>query len=199
MQVETYEALEVDCEGNVESDSEAVALIEKLGLAGQQKLIRRTESGGGTIVSRNPYRKLTAEESFVYRELCPEQCKVAEYDAGPIPLRVLQVAAHAADHFKELQVWAATSVAIKDPVLVGVKTERVAGRSWDDTVTFILARWGDVLEPFDKLLEKASASFRARHAGTCNTIIAKARAAAAEIEACPVSELFTKSMPTFYG
>lgn len=198
MQVETFEALETDCEGNVECDAEAVALIEKLGLGGQQKLINRTESAGGTTVTRNPYRVMTADENFVYKTLCPASCKIADYGDGPIPLRVLQVAAHADEHFDSLLVWAATSSVVKDPVLIGVRREVVPPRTWEEERLFILARWGDVLEPFEKLLEKATAMFRKNYAHKASELIAKFKAAALEVEHCPAGELFTKSMPSGY-
>lgn len=199
MQVETYEVLETDCTGKVECDAAAVELIEKLGLAGQQRLINRAESPSGTQIVRNPYRKMTRDEVFVYSVLCPSKCKIAEYDDGPIPLRVLQVASHAAEHFSELHVWSAESAVVKDPVLVGSKTERKPNRSWDETSLFILARWGDVLEPFDKLLDKAAHQFRAAYKSKADELIATFRTASASVEHCSVSDLFTKSMPSGYS
>lgn len=82
MLVETFELEEV-AEQPPELEAEAVALIEKLGLDGQQ--------------TRIPYRKMTEEETFVYGILCPMRTPLKKYKEGPIPLRVLQVAAHATD------------------------------------------------------------------------------------------------------
>lgn len=147
MNVETYEVPEVDCNGEVESDEEAIALIEKLGLTGQQKLLKKNESGEQV---RTPYRKMTAEELFVYRTLCPKTDDVRKYDDGPIPVRVLQVAAHAMDLFEKVQVWYPDNADVRDPVLVGVN-----GDGYSRMERFILARWGDVLESLSELHAKA--------------------------------------------
>ncbi len=96
MLVETFEAIETDAGGEVECDAEAIALIEELGLEGQRKLINKT----GDAPARNPYRKMSIQERFAFRALMPKHVALDKYSDGPIPLRVLQVAAHAKGMFK---------------------------------------------------------------------------------------------------
>lgn len=91
MQVETYEVTELDATGELECEADAVALIEELGLAGQQELI----TGRGKTKQRMPYRKMTAEEFRVYNTIFGQKVNIRTYSDEPIPLRVLQVAAHA--------------------------------------------------------------------------------------------------------
>jgi hypothetical protein len=152
MQVETFECHETASEP-IEANEEAVQLIEQLGLDGQRALLSKTDQP-----ARCPYRVMTADETFVYRTLCPHSVKLAEYRDAPIPLRVLQVAAHAKalGIFKELHVWHAASAEEKDPVLVGLKE----GRYSYETETFILARWGAELEAFAVLVKRAIAKAR---------------------------------------
>ena len=153
MSVETYEVPEVDCEGNVESDEEALALIEKMGLAGQQNLNAKRENGE---IVRCPYRTMTREERFVYGQICPSKTKLTDYASGPVPLRVLQVAAHAQEMFDYLYVWHPSDPHQKDPLLVGYRGK------YDSSPekTFMLARWGDVLVPLSELRSIACDKFR---------------------------------------
>ncbi len=92
MQVETYEVTEQYGIDKTECEAEAIALIESLGLTGQQNRLAETENGDKIAV---PYRKMTQEESFVYRRICPKRTKLENYESGWIPLRVLQIAVHA--------------------------------------------------------------------------------------------------------
>lgn len=169
MNVETYEVPELTSSGEVESDAEAVALIEKLGLEGQKQAInpdRPTE--------RMPYRRMTEEERFVYEQLCPEQTSVERYSAGPIPLRVLQVIAHAREgaYFNQLEVWCPRTAALDDPVLVGVQKDgQFGGRA-----LFLLARWGAVLKPLEELRVIAGREWRI-------AMLNKARQVLREVEA----------------
>lgn len=151
MQVETFECVETASEP-IEASEEAIGLIESLGLAGQKELICKPEEKPST---RCPYREMTAEEAFVYGVLCPDKSPLGKYKASPIPLRVLQIAAHANSLgiFKDLEVWDRESVTVKDPVLVAYNGDRY---KWDRKL-FILARWGEELETFATLLKRAVA------------------------------------------
>src|SRR5262245_46371000 len=101
MQVETFEIISADpSQGdnallNELESPEALGIIERLGLTGQRSLMTERE-GTGTPV-RNPYRQMTVIEDRVYSSLLPKKVELSEYDEGPIPLRVLQVAAHGKD------------------------------------------------------------------------------------------------------
>ena len=142
--VETFEQTELGAEGCVEKDSEALALIDRLGLDGQRELLNPDTS------MRCPYRVMNAVELRVYQALYPEHTAIERYRNGMIPLRVLQIAAHAQPFYLRIEVWTERT-AQTDPVLVGIS--RPAG-TWVDQV-FILARWGEALKPFADLRKQA--------------------------------------------
>lgn len=152
MQVETYEVTETNPEtGLAEFEPEALALIEALGLEGQKERTRtRALEGGESVTTICPYREMTAEEQRVYGYLFAKEMPIEKYDRGPIPLRVLQVAALAQREgwFDRLEVWCPESAQDKDPLLVGVSGPHGGTKH-------ILARWGDALAPFDELVALA--------------------------------------------
>lgn len=176
MQVETFECEETRSE-RVECTGEALALIEQLGLTGQQSL--NSNAGGET---RCPYRKMTKEEMTVYRLLCPAVYSLVSYDSAPIPLRVLQVAAHAKPLFDELIVWAAESADVKDPVLVGI---RVKADQYKTRETYILARWAEALDEFPALIRQAKEKVRAKFVAK----VASLKREVAEMEAMALGEV----------
>jgi hypothetical protein len=137
MEVQTFES---EVEKHPEACDEARRLIDELNLTGQKKLINPDTK------ERSPYRKMLAEESTVYKTICPQSCKLEDYEDEAIPLRVLQVGSHANELFDELQVWYRTNADIKDPVLVGVKGEKYSNREF-----FLLARWGEELDEYPVL------------------------------------------------
>jgi hypothetical protein len=154
MQVETYEQQELSSDLETEdlSSPEALALIEELGLTGQDNLLnRRSASEGDEVVTRNPYRLMTMEEQRVLTACFPQATPIEDFDFCPIPLRVLQVAAHARSCIEniELVVWHPRDSTDHDPVLVG---KFVQGYT---TKFYILARWGEALESIEKLKGKA--------------------------------------------
>ena len=157
--IESFECTETMSEP-IEACEEAVGLIDTLGLAGQQQLIQRPDEGHAT---RNPYRKIRADERFVYKTLCPQENKLEAYDASPIPLRILQIASHAQslEQFKQLYVWHQLETVEKDPVLIAATGGQY---EWDRGDEFILARWGEELESFPVLLKRACD--KVRHALT---------------------------------
>lgn len=149
MQVETYEVTETTINGE-ECTQDAVQLMRDLELQGQLNRLQLSND------KANPYRKVTAEENFVYRQLLPARTKLAEYDSGWVPLRVLQVAAHARSLFTTLLVLHPEDVRT-DPVLVGTS---VTNPRYDRSGDHILARWGEVLLPLPELRAKAIADWR---------------------------------------
>ncbi len=158
MVVETYEVEEV-AKQTVEQCDEAKALVEELGLQGQAKIYSPPDDAAPSAF---PYRKMTAQEAFVYRQLLPSKTKLSDYADGAIPLRVLQVAAHvnklmAGRANCELQVWHPKNADVKDPLLVMRE-----GYEWGSHSNFILARWGDVLEEFSVLANHAKAMYKAQ-------------------------------------
>lgn len=145
MKVETYEvensaAPEV---ATMAQDAEAQELIERLGLNGQRKLLNPETA------TRNPYRAMTKQEQEVYNAVLECKTELSDYADDCIPLRVLQVAAHAKECglFDRIEVWhASPAVQIDDPLLVGrVKTGDYSYRF------HLLARWGRELQTLEQL------------------------------------------------
>ncbi len=153
--IETFECNEVAHEP-IEIAEEASGLIESLGLEGQANYVAKVNE---KVTQRCPYRLITAEEMAVYRILCPEATKIEKYDAAPIPLRVLQLAAHAKVVISgvRLMVWDKVKHAVKDPVLVGE-----IGYEWRPEKTYILARWGEQLDAFATMMAQAAEAVRQR-------------------------------------
>jgi hypothetical protein len=155
MQVETFECYETASEP-IEASEEAIRLIDEMGLKGQKTFVL----GESEQPTRNPYRKWTKDEQQVYIELCPKVYNIQQYDRSPIPLRVLQVAEHARKYLPKdykLFVIDKAEIQVKDPVLVAAKYDWDLGKE-----TYILARWGEHLDNFQKMLKQAIDSKRKR-------------------------------------
>lgn len=160
MVVETYEVEEVK-QATVEQDAEARELAESLGLEGQVKRYNPQPEDGGERAF--PYRKMTAQEKWVYEIILPAKTKLKNYEDGAIPLRVLQVAAHVSKLMEgrsgeyTLFVWHPTNADYKDPLLVLRE-----GGDWGAQKFWILARWGEELEEFGVLATKAKEIYKQR-------------------------------------
>ena len=189
MLVETFEVTEVDCTGVPEVEAEALEIIEKLGLEGQKKLVTKDESG---VESRCPYRKMTAEEKFIYQTLCPTESTLHDFADSPIPVRVLQVAAHAVDLFDDVLVWSAENADVKDPVLVG------RNGSYGNHEFFMLARWGEVLEPLSNLKIAATEVAREKIKTRLQDIRQAVDASIASIGDATFDKLLKMRTPVFY-
>lgn len=172
MPVETFECQETSAEP-IEIAEEAIGLIEELGLEGQLSLVRKADAEKPmSVATRWPYRVMTAEEVFVYGVLCPTRTEMKSYADGPIPIRVLQIAAHAKSVRPELQlfVWHRAVPGVKDPVLVAQTHDEL--NSWNTGfLRFILARWGEELEAFSTLMRKACSSQRERLASEAERLV----------------------------
>jgi hypothetical protein len=172
-QVESFEVAEVANEP-IEISQEAISMAESLGLTGQLKLTAKRDSG---VVTRVPFRLMTQQEAFIYGTLCPISVNVSEYDASPIPYRVLEILKRASElktetgepFFSEIKVWSVADGRVKDPVLVGISRDGHWSRS-----NYILARWGEELEELPALLKKAVVLGRDFVKSKMRTIIAKA-------------------------
>lgn len=182
MQVETYEIEDATSAASaMANDSEAMELIEKLGLTGQQRI------SNPETATRIPYRAMEKREMVVYKALCDCSKPLESYDADAIPLRVLQVAALAkeTDMFNGgLHVWYPAEARIDDPVLVGVvKIHPHADHpeQWMRNITsekfYMLARWGKTLLPFEKLEEMAVKMLRTRRITQLKKAIKEAQSA----------------------
>lgn len=168
MNIETYEVEELKSSEatTMAADSEAIELIEQMGLKGQQILCNKDTA------TRLPYRKMTALEHLVFSTFCPQQTPLEDYASGIIPLRVLQVAAHCKQtgFFKHLEVWHPADVKV-DPVLVGIWEERPYVRH-----PFLLARWGEVMPTFEELVKKSKAIWITKAKAKIRSIIVEAKA-----------------------
>lgn len=144
IEVETFEINEVVEE--VVSDADSLALIDKMGLEGQQSL--KSEDG----MNLCPYQQVNKEQEFIITSLCPSKYTVKEYSRGQIPLRVLQVISHVleSEYFETVFIYDKEDTTIKDPFLIG---KRKKGDY--DYDYFLLARWGEELESWATLSEKA--------------------------------------------
>lgn len=170
MKVETYEVENSNqSEASVMAqDSEAATLIEQLGLKGQKTLLNPE------TVTRNPYRVMTKDEQLIYGALLTQHTPLESYGEDCIPLRVLQVAAHAKECslFKDLEVWHGDSAIFRDdPVLVGrIETGPYSYR------LHILARWGKELLPLEQLEAFAVKVLRPLRITECETELQEAQA-----------------------
>ena len=141
MLVETYEITELNSDGKIDDFEQVKALADKLGLEGQKQLLNPEKK------EISPYRLMTGQENLIYETLLEQRTNLKNYSDSAIPLRVLQVASHVVELgiCDEIEVWHKPSMDIKDPLLVGVKKD-----GWSRKY-YILARWGDILLPFNEL------------------------------------------------
>lgn len=175
MRVETYEIVpEVTTGFDDEDKAEVTALIDALELTGQRSLLM----GDTSTQIRAPYRLITAEESFVYGELCPEHTNIGNYVGEAIPVRVLRMAKETGDHFDRLEIWSKASPAMKDPLLIGIKKD--AESTWRENV-YILARWGEELLDMSELRHVAVKQWKEKYKAQCEEIIGQAKAGLATI------------------
>jgi len=188
MQVETFEVTEVTSDGkcDTEKKEEAQKLIIDLGLEGQEGYYGLSDKTSDVV----PYRKMTKDEGFIYRTLCPGRCGLSDFSESPIPLRVLQVAAHAQSlgYFTSLRVWHAENADVKDPVLVGI-----IGDAYFAKQIYLLARWGEVLESLEVMKEKALKIWRESTKATIQEELADLSSVMQTVDdADPFSKNFSK-------
>lgn len=190
--VETFEATESE---TLEDIDQVQALVDELGLEGQQALVH--PSG-----ERLAFREMTAEEAQVYHLLLPVEAKLNDYDFGPIPVRVLQVIKEVRRHFTPcddveivqadgttkkvddrtgLFVWHPRSAADKDPLLVGLK-QADPTEPYGQSKTYILARWGEVLESYNVLRERAFNQALRQYRTKLESVVQDASVAAARVK-----------------
>lgn len=157
MEIETYEENEVG-EACVDDRNELLRIAEELGAKGQLKILDNTETF--------PYRKMTIIEKRVYGTLFPQHTNFIEFSESIIPIRIMQVAAHAIKYPEAcyLKVWHSRS--FQDPILVGQSSEYS-----DDQ--HILARWGDALESLNVLKKKAIEILRPKMIASLSDIKAR--------------------------
>jgi hypothetical protein len=189
MQIESFVCDETAREHPEVSD-EAKKLIEEMSLTGQKEMLTGPEGEE----TRVPFRAMTDEEDVVYSLLCPQQESMLTYSNSPIPYRVLEIGKLAQDtgYFEKIEVWDRKSAVIHDPVLIGYRKD--GSYSW---TKFILARWGQELEAFSVLKEKATAIVKERKIAKLTKILTEVKG---EIESVKAGDFkFETSTPTFYS
>ena len=148
MLTEIFDERELDTTLTKELDDEAIALIEELGLN------RQIESG-----TRICYPKPTADRALIMQYLFPTATRLEDYDVGLIPVRVLkEIRSYKTDHpTHRLVIRHSPPAQVKDPILLAC----IGDNSWSDLSLDMfdnkrmIARWGDALESWDTLLERA--------------------------------------------
>lgn len=97
-----------------------------------------------------PFEFMNTVTMRVYEQLCPAKSKYKEYDKTAIPLEVLSLIALAERerYFESIEIWYDDKS--PDPLAVGY----IKKGEWSRDL-YLIARWGDVLRPFEELKERA--------------------------------------------
>lgn len=130
-----------------DSDSidEWKAKCQELGLENQLTL---AQEGKSPI----PFAFMNQVTKRVYETLCPMKVELIKYSKTPIPLEVLGLIqlSQREKYFKSIEIW--YDDRSPDPLAVGrVQKDNY---TWNDNF-YLLARWGDVLRPFEELKRMA--------------------------------------------
>jgi len=199
MKVQTYEQTECAAEP-IDMAEEAIGLIEEMGLEGQMRMVTPPDTDTGERGIRMPYRQIKNEENFVFKTICPTEFDMKKYDKSPIPVRVLQVAAHALSlgFFEKLVVWDATTPIEKDPVLLGIHLpdpEKEYEKRY-----YLLARWGEELDEWPALIKRVVEIARATYKAGLEKIAQEIKVALAVADTVTFEQLSAKtSGPSTYG
>lgn len=160
MQVQELYDVEVENQAP-DYNAEAVKILEELGLTAQLDLYKKNDETKQHEPSF-PFTIASNEQLFVYKSHFPKTVPLEEYNEL-MPFRVLEILklAKESNKFTFFQVWTTGSGSYRnDPVLVGVITE---GEGWSTVAKFyLLACWGDALESYAVLKQKAVDKFKLR-------------------------------------
>lgn len=126
--------------------------VESLGLAGQLKLM---QNASNSSASPNPFTPMNTVMQRVYETLCPSKMNYKDYDKSAIPVEVLDLIALAEreGYFVDIKIWYDDKT--PDPIAVGYGSHQYEFMR----PKFLIAKWGDVIEPFDQLLLRARKIF----------------------------------------
>lgn len=128
-----------------DSIDEWKAKCQELGLESQLTL---AQEGKSPI----PFAFMNQVTKRVYETLCPMKVELIKYSKTPIPLEVLGLIqlSQREKYFKSIEIW--YDDRSPDPLAVGrVQKDNY---TWNDNF-YLLARWGDVLRPFEELKRMA--------------------------------------------
>ncbi len=208
MAVEIYDQREIVVDGELqirlEDDERALALIDEMGLTGQQQI--NTPSSGAMITIdsdepvRNGFEKVSRMQQIVINNLFPTHCEIEKYDNGCIPLRVLETARECRKLFTYVYVCYAPPAELVDPILVAVNKE---WSTWSSSVgkdAFMIARWGDALMSWVDLFAEAKAKKCLEIEEALTDMVAAAKYQLQRIKggAVPEDESLDGSVPSFH-
>lgn len=130
--------------------------LEKCKFLGLENQLTLSEKDKSPI----PFEFMNQSMKRVYETLCPEKVELNRYDKTPIPLEVLGLIelAKREGYFDKIEIWYDDKA--PDPLAVGYKYKGPKSESWNSD-KYTMARWGDVLRPFNEL--KALAVERFTH------------------------------------
>lgn len=102
-----------------------------------------------------PFEFMNTVSTRVYEQLCPMKAKVRDYDKTAIPIEVLSLIALAEkeQYFESIEIWYDDKA--PDPLAVGF----IKKGQWQRDA-YCIARWGDVLRPFEELKQMAIDSYK---------------------------------------
>ena len=150
MLTETYEIQEITAEA-CETDEEALAIIERCGLSCQ-----KAKNG-----NRLSFEQLNRMQTTVINWLFPTSSSIESYSAGGIPLRILETYEEHKGEFDHWVVRYAPPAQIVDPILLACNEyEHFATGRIVSSDVFLIGRWGDALESWEALFEKAMTACR---------------------------------------
>lgn len=172
-------------------EAEAIVLIESLGLEGQQELLVPTERDSHG--ARLPYLKLTSEQQSVFQLLYPQETGMSVLSSPILPSPVQEIANHAKEVFKELFVWERANNSSQDNLVLIGCNDTLMHRDM-----FLLARWGNALEPYSSLKEKATSVFRRNRKNRLIEIVEQANALIETADNHPSNLCIGLSLPSFY-
>ena len=147
MEVETYEIESMqEVNQTTELSEEWIKIVDSCALEGQKDLIKKKEGTEETSII--PFPELSEEQERIFAVLCPQRTDVKKFSRQPIPLRVLALVSLCYDkiYFPHFEVWSDKE---SDPVLIGKSSN-----DWQ-AKKYLIARWGNELDNFTKLKEKA--------------------------------------------
>lgn len=122
---------------------------EELGLENQIALTQKEKSP-------IPFEFMNTVTQRVYETLCPTKVGYKQYSKTVIPLEVLGLIHLSINegYFETIEIWYDDKT--PDPLAVGKRKQAGSTYMYDH---YTIARWGDVLRPFEELKEKAIDTF----------------------------------------
>ena len=162
--------IEPEQEKPEESSREWEQLCIGLGLQKQLKKVGKIEK------VPIPYMKLDHRMSRVFRMLCPQRESYTAYEAGTLPLDVVQEIQRCKENewFPMIEIWYDDKS--PDPFLIGYDGKK------GEANKFLIARWGDELQPFEQLVIKAINCYKTAYTRALTLLIMDCEARKQDID-----------------